>query len=175
MSNSKKANNANNENNANNAKTLNECKTHYCDKIHPKYIKKMVDSIKQSFTKKMSPEAKKKFIANMDKSMKKNSNKKKDKESCIKIYCNKGCKGTILEDGKDFPKSVELQFAKNKIFKDKKLAKTMLTFAKNNRKDLFKNGKTTVLKDNFYEKTKRTRVSQLKKDKAISGCAIMML
>ena len=161
--------------NANNDKALNECKNHYCDKVHPKMIKKMVDSIKQSFTKKMSPEAKKKFIANMDKTMKKDLNKKKNKESCIKVYCNKGCKGTILEDGKDFPKSLELQFANNKLFKDKKLAKTMLSFAKNSRKDLFKNGKTTVLKDNFYEKTKRTRVAQLKKDKAISGCAIMML
>jgi hypothetical protein len=123
----------------------------------------------------MSPDAKKKFIANMDKTMKKNSNKKKDKESCIKVYCNKGCKGTILEDGKDFPKSVELQFADKKIYKDKKFAKTMLDFVKDSRKNLFKNGKTTVLKDNFYEKTKRTRVAQLKKDKAISGCAIMML
>jgi hypothetical protein len=154
-------------NNANNDKALNECKSHYCDKV---YLK-MFDSIDKSFAKKMAPDEKKKYLSKMKKTRKKYQ--KEEKESCIKIYCNKGCKGTILEDGKDFPKSVESQFANT--IKDKKLVKKSLEFAKNNRKDLFKNGKTTVLKDNFYEKTKRTRVAQLKKDKAISGCAIMML
>jgi len=159
-----KSNKSNNASNTNNEKALNECKTHYCDKVYPK----MFESMDKSYAKNMSPDEKKKYLSKMKKTRKKYQ--KEEKESCIKIYCNKGCKGTILEDGKDFPKSIELQFANN--IKDKKLLKGALKLAKNNRKDLFKNGKTTILKDNFYEKTKRTRIAQLKKDKAISGCAV---
>ena len=122
---------------SNNAKSLNECKSHYCGKVFPEEVNKIIKSIHKSMTKKMSASEKKSFNANMAKKMKKNKKEKQQEtDSCMKTYCNKGCKETILEDGKEFPKSVELYLQKT-FNHDKKSAKIILKSHKDLRKKLF--------------------------------------
>jgi hypothetical protein len=106
----------------------------------------------------------KELMDNFDKELKKNKNKGKDLELniCKTYYCNKGCKGTILEDGKPdiLPKEVL------KKFKDDK---DILDNLREIRKKLF-GKKTSVLKDGFFEGIKSKTLKNLKKEGAISGC-----
>jgi hypothetical protein len=78
-------------------------------------------------------------------------------KSCKVIFCNEGCKGTILEEGKRFPKL-------NKQIKiyDKKLLHEV-------RKELFKK-KTNVLIDNVHDKMPKRISKNYKKKGAISIC-----
>uniref|UniRef100_A0A6C0I0W4 Uncharacterized protein n=1 Tax=viral metagenome TaxID=1070528 RepID=A0A6C0I0W4_9ZZZZ len=80
------------------------------------------------------------------------------KKRCRKTYCNKGCKGTILEEGNgsQLPKSIKVEKELKKIFQE-------------NRKKIFGN-KTNVLKDNFYEGLKPSVIKKLQNEGAISGC-----
>ena len=165
-----------NKSNANsNANSIKECKIEMCEKFIPEEIENIVKSMSKSFTKKMSPKAKKNFLSKMNKSSKKsNKDKALSLETCMRTYCNKGCKSTLFEDGKgsEYPKSIEERYMK--IFKDKKIAKSLSKIDKTQRIELFKN-KTSVLKNNFYEKIKPKRVKLIKSHKAISGCSVMMV
>jgi hypothetical protein len=92
----------------------------------------------------------------------KDKNEKMELDMCKKLYCNEGCKNTILEDGEPnkLPKGVTKLFKKNKL---------LLEVMKTSRKELFKD-KKTVLKDNFYEDLKLAQIKKLQKEGAISGC-----
>ena len=116
--------------------------------------------------KEMTPENKKKFNAAMKKNMSKNNKKiiKIIASDCKKQFCNKTCKNTMLEAGKNtYPPLPKI------LTKNKKLKKFMLDLQKQTKKRLF-GDKDNVLKDGFYEKLSPVKVTQLKKDGATSGC-----
>ena len=91
--------------------------------------------------------------------------RKRMEETYKKIYCNVGCKGTILEAGK------ELSDTLLDNIKDEKLRKMMKPLFEAQRKKIF-GKKTNVLKDNFYEKLSASVVKSMKADGALSGCTI---
>jgi hypothetical protein len=131
-----------------------KCKKDYCDKV---FIQKL-----QAFRDKLAKTLK-------IKSTKFTQKEKKDSvKKCFKAYCNPTCKGTIFQDGKEFPKNITLTSKKKKI---RDLAITML---KGFRKQMF-GKKNSVLKDGFYEKLNSKTVKQLKKKGALSGCTIAAL
>ena len=83
-----------------------------------------------------------------------------------KLYnCNVNCKNTLLEPGlpNQIPKS---------MYKDLNNDKELIKMFNDQRKSIF-NNKTTVLIDNFYEKTPNKIKNQLIKEGAISQCVPM--
>lgn len=107
-------------------------------------IKKEIVRIKQLLKNMSVPSHKKTEINRM-------------RDACIKKYCNKKCLGTIFEDGdaNKLPKELKNKY-NNKI-------------ALESRKEIF-GKKTSVLKDNFYEKLEASKVKKLKKEGCVSGC-----
>lgn len=93
------------------------------------------------------------------------------KKSEIGIFCNPGCKGTLLEPGNKLSnKYLESRKYKN----SKELDKVFKTLMEKSRKKLFGN-KTNVLIDDFYEKAPKKMVDKIKKDGGISLCATMKI
>jgi hypothetical protein len=91
----------------------------------------------------------------------KNSKNKLLKE-CKMGYCNPKCSKTIYQNGKKFPKNVNVPNNKAKLLLEKFRA------------TVFKN-KTSVLKNNFYEKLSKKNVKFLKDKGALSGCTLFLL
>ena len=107
---------------------------------------------------------KKYFVPMMLKKLKKPVSPSKVKElmkKCKLGYCNPTCKGTIYQNGKNFPKNL-------------KVPSPLLSIIKGVRKNIFKN-KTSVLKNSFYEKLKSKNVMCAKKRGATSGCTLLFL
>jgi hypothetical protein len=81
-------------------------------------------------------------------------------KSCKVLFCNEGCKGTILEEGKKFPKlnkeNTQIEMYGKKAVQDL-------------RKELFKN-KTNILIDNVQDKMPKRISKNYKKKGAISIC-----
>lgn len=127
---------------------------------------------KKNEIKNLKPEEKKKmekYIKNISKILKKMNNathKKKEitklRDLCKQKFCNKGCLGTIFEEGE--PDKLPDDFIK----KFKK-SKELIHLFKENRKKMF-GTKKNVLVDNFYEGLKTTQKNKYKKEGAISGC-----
>jgi len=88
---------------------------------------------------------------------------------CKSYYCNKTCKNTILEAGRNkyppLPKEVE---------SDKEMQKRILKIQKKTKQELF-GDKDNILKDGFYERLSPAKVKKLKKNGATSGCVQMVL
>jgi len=139
------------------------------DKANIKHMNKLRDHILKNAT---SSKQKAIIRSNMEKNIKKLTSKKMRKinlDQCMSVFCNtKGCKGTILEDGKKYPPAVKARLFK--IVKNKTSQNKLFKESKKIRKTLFKN-KSSVLKDNFYEKLSPKMINKLKKQKAVSGCA----
>jgi hypothetical protein len=131
-----------------------KCKKDYCEKVFVKNAQKFFNRF--SKTLKMKPM---KFTEKQKKEYRKN---------CLKLYCNPTCKGTVFQDGKEFPKNIEINS------KDKKVRKLATQLLKGIRKEIF-GKKNSVLKDDFYEKLNSKTVKDLKKKGALSGCAVMVL
>ena len=87
-------------------------------------------------------------------------------EVCERNLCNKGCLGTLFEEGDPtkLPKEIIKRF---------KGDKSMLDLLLERRKEIF-GKKTNVLKDDFYEGLKKNKVNKTKKKGAISGCVKML-
>ena len=81
-------------------------------------------------------------------------------KSCKVYFCNEGCKGTILEEGKKFPKL-------NK--ENKQIEMYGKNALQDLRKELFKN-KTNILIDNVHDKMPKRISKNYKKKVAISIC-----
>ena len=81
-------------------------------------------------------------------------------KSCKVYFCNEGCKGTILEEGKKFPKL-------NK--ENKQIEMYGKNALQDLRKELFKN-KTNILIDNVHDKMPKRISKNYKKKGAISIC-----
>ncbi len=93
---------------------------------------------------------------------------KKDLEICRKGYCNPGCSNTMFQSGKMFPTALKKETLKGKH------SKIVLDLLTEMRKRIF-NGKTSVLKDDFYEKLSPEEVALAKRKGAISGCTVRMI
>jgi hypothetical protein len=160
--------------NTNNKNAVKECETKFCKSYMPNLMKKIVEKFHKRITKKMSTSEKKDYF---EKVLNKNSKKLKKAEiqnfkNCMNTYCNKGCKNTIYEDGKGFSDSLKSHILSNlakPIKKNKKLMNEIIEFNKKQRIDMFKN-KSTVLKDNFYNKLNKKTIKLLKSNGAMSSC-----
>ena len=86
--------------------------------------------------------------------------KNRGMKTCKVFFCNEGCKGTILEEGKKFPKlnkeNKQIEMYGKKAVQDL-------------RKELFKN-KTNILIDNVHDKMPKRISKNYKKKGAISIC-----
>lgn len=115
--------------------------------------------IKKHKINKLNKKAQEEAINKIKKSMQKSMNYNNVKESCKTAFCNPGCKGTIFQNN-EFPKELEKKYKKNK---------ELIVLLKKMRDGLFQD-KKTILKNDFYIKIKNPK--KLKKDGAISGCAV---
>ena len=117
------------------------------------------------------PENKKQFNAAMKKKISKHNKQiiKRIADDCKKQFCNKTCKNTMLEAGRNTYPPIPPSLTKNT-----KLKKLILDIQKQTKKRLFGN-KDNVLKDGFYEKLSSVKVNQLKKDGAESACVETLL
>ena len=105
---------------------------------------------------------KKYFVPMMLKKLPKPVSHSKLMKKCKLGYCNPTCKGTIYQNGKNFPKNVKVP------------SPIILSIMQGIRKSIFKN-KTSVLKNSFYEKLKGKNVTCAKKRGATSGCTLLFL
>jgi len=134
--------------------------------------KKMFENILEEGKKKMSnlnPEQQKvaeKNIKDLERIVKEKNDKNYKKKTvetmrkgCEDLYCNKGCVGTLYQDGGP-------NMLPDKL---KKLSKPMVEYYSEERKKMFKN-KNSVLKDNFYEGLGDKLIKKMKKKGATSGC-----
>lgn len=94
-------------------------------------------------------------------------NNKKSINSCKRGYCNPGCKGTMFQNGKNFPENLDLNI------KDEKTRKFAMNITRKIRTRMFKS-KSSVLKGEFFNKLKSSNVSRVKKQGALSGCSLML-
>ena len=165
---------------------IKECENKFCKSYFPSSMQNIITGINKEFEKrfthKMSADKKKEYfkkekeLANKKKTVKEIKeearNEKKSFNDCMSLYCNKGCKNTIYEDGDKFSDELEA-YQRNdlkKTFKNnKKLINMIIDGSKEQRALLFKK-KTSVLNDNFYNKTSKKTLKILKRKKAISAC-----
>ncbi len=142
----------------------------FCKKFEKKIKEKnrTLESIK--FLKDVVDKLKKK-IKEFDKDSYKKKEIRKMKKVCETTYCNKGCKGTLFQKGipNKLPNNVVDGVKKNKKTSGK-YKKRILGLLLTERKKMFE-GKTDVLKNNFYEGLKNSNVKKMKKNGAVSGCA----
>lgn len=148
---------------------IKKCENTFCKEYY-KQVKKISESIiKLTVEKCKNMDVKntkeiKLKIKEMKDKIKSRKFKEESIEMCKKSFCNPGCKGTIFQNNK-FPNELVNKFSKqNDGEKTLKLLKKM-------RKSLFK-GKKSILKNEFYE---GLPVKKLKKQGAVSGCAIASL
>jgi len=142
------------------------CVKTYCEKYYiPKMLKtekELLQFLKKTKKNKLSNEELK-MIKKFKNKTYKNKNKKLYLEGCERYFCNKGCKGTMFEDGKKLPKQFTQKYRGNKA---------MLKSFEEQRTFLFK-GKNSVLKDDFYKELSEKQIRKLKKNGAESGCVLM--
>ena len=132
-----------------------------------KDLSKLNYNLNKTKTTKMSTDDKKKLEEKNKKELKKlEATMNKD---CKKMYCNKTCKNTLMESGKDkYPPIAD------KFKKDKKMYKLLMDLQKKNKQRIF-GDKDNVLKDGFYEKLSSVKVNRLKKEGATSACVEMLI
>ena len=121
----------------------NKCKNNFC---------KLYTKTSMNFYKPLKPIKRTKS--------EKNKIKQSIMKSCKYIFCNNGCRGTILQKGKDFPK-LNKQNSQIEMYGKE--------FVENLRKELF-NGKTNILVDNVQDKMPKQISESYKKKGAISVC-----
>ena len=154
--------------NKNNDNKTNNCNNKYCgslldkkiNKSFSKYEKQVTDLIKKSKTKKFKNKMQKEMFKIMTKKISqkdKNKSLEDARKQCKELYCNIGCKDTLLE-----PNNLSKKYIKEN--------KLLIDFMKQSRKELFGN-KTNVLDNNFYNKLSKKTITKLRKQGAISMCS----
>jgi hypothetical protein len=142
------------------------CKRNFCEKYYiPRMLKiekELIKFFKETKKNKLS-NAELKMIKKFKNKTYKNKKKKNYVDGCERNFCNKGCKGTMFEDGKKLPKKFTQKYRGNKA---------MLKSFEEQRTFLFK-GKNSVLKDDFYNGLSDKEIKTLKKKGAESGCYLM--
>jgi hypothetical protein len=116
--------------------------------------------------KTLTPADKKKYKVYQAKSRK--AALKKIPLECKMNYCNKTCKNTFFEAGRNKYPPLPKGYAK-----DKEMTALLRKIQKQTKKDLF-GDKDNVLKDGFYEKLSQQKVKKLKQNGATSGCVQML-
>jgi hypothetical protein len=145
---------------------VSECEKTYCKKFL-EYATKFSDlylNKLENLPKDIKNETTTKLIKVLKTKKYKDTLIKTAKKNCKINFCNIGCKNTLFESSKDLPKDMI------KKYKD---SPELLKLMMNAKKDLFGN-KTSVLKDNFYEKLSAKDIKQLQSEGAISGCVKSM-
>ena len=137
----------------------------FCKAYQQKSIKFM-NSLDTNIMKTLTPADKKKYKAYQAKTRK--TLLKKITRECNMYYCNKTCKNTLFEAGRNKYPPLPKEITSNKELK------VLLTkLQKQNKKVLF-GDKDNVLKDGFYEKLSPQKVKRLKQNGATSGCVKML-
>lgn len=140
----------------------------FCKAYKQKSIKRMnyFDSLDQTKNKAMTPANKKIYKAKQSKRNK--AFLKTLHRECNMYYCNKTCKNTLLEAGRN-----KYPMLPKEVTSNKELTRLVTKLQKQTKKELF-GDKDTVLKDGFYEKLSHKKIKQLQKNGATSGCVQML-
>ena len=151
---------------------IKECEDKFCKEYTKKVVKLSKDMIEIITAKYKPADLDEKTEIKFNKKIKDIENKLKSKKfinestkMCKDSFCNPSCKGTIFQNN-GFPKELEKKYSK------KKHGEITIKLLKKMRDSLF-DGKKTIIKDGFYIKLKN--IKKLKKEGAISGCAIMSI
>jgi len=117
--------------------------------------------LKKKYSSKEDKESAEKSLKRIEKERNSKEGLKIQQKTDISIFCNPGCKGTLLEPGKKLS---------SEFYKKYKDSKEMIKILEEDRKKLFSN-KDNVLNDNFYEKAPKNFVHEIEKKGGISLCA----
>jgi len=148
------------------------------EKVDEYILKKAVEYVggKERW-KELSSEDKKRTMNNFDplillknlEEIKKNNktkkNRKRAEDACNSIYCNIGCKGTILQKEPAIEFKKKLRKSSSKLFQ--KLTDNILK----KREKLFQENNDNVLNDNFFVKLTPKQTKKIKKKGGISFCS----
>jgi hypothetical protein len=140
----------------------------FCKAYQTKSIKRMnyYDSLDKKTIKAMTPANKKIYKAKQTKRNK--IYMKIIPRECNMYYCNKTCKNTLFEAGRNKYPPLPKEYAK-----DKEMTALLTKVRKQTKKEMF-GDKDNVLKDGFYEKLSPQKVKRLKQNGATSGCVRML-
>jgi hypothetical protein len=117
--------------------------------------------LKNKYSLKEDKENAKKSLKRIRKERKSRKGIKIQEKTDSNIFCNPGCKGTLLEPGNKLS---------SEFYKKYKDSKEMIKILEEDRNKLFSN-KNNILLDNFYEKAPKKFVDEIKKKGGISLCA----
>lgn len=137
----------------------------FCQAYKKKSLK-LMNLLDAHIMKTLTPADKKKYKEYMAKTRK--AILKQIPIECKKYYCNKTCKNTLLEAGRNKYPPLPKEYAKNK-----EMTALLTKLQKQSKKDLF-GDKDNVLKDGFYEKLSPQKVKKLKQNGATSACVTMI-
>jgi hypothetical protein len=137
----------------------------FCQAYKKKTLK-LMNALDAHLMKTLTPADQKKYKAYQAKSRK--TLIKKIPSECNMYYCNKTCKNTLFEAGRNKYPPLPKKYAKNK-----EMTALLTKLQKQTKKDLF-GDKDDVLKDGFYEKLSPQKVKKLKQNGATSGCVSML-
>ena len=156
------------KNTISNTDKTNNCNNTYCGVLLDKKInnsfskheKEVKIFIKKSKTRKFKNKMEKEMFKTLTKKIsqkEKNKSLEDSRKQCKELFCNIGCKDTLLE-----PNSLSKKFVKDN--------KIIIDLMKKSRKELFGN-KTNVLDNNFYNKLPKKTNNKLRQKGAISMCS----
>ena len=137
----------------------------FCKAYQQKSIKFM-NSLDTNIMKTLTPADKKKYKEYQAKTRK--TLLKKITRECNMYYCNKTCKNTLFEAGRNKYPPLPKEITSNKELK------VLLTKLQKQTKQEIFGDKDNVLKDGFYEKLSPQKVKRLKQNGATSGCVKML-
>jgi hypothetical protein len=137
----------------------------FCQAYKKKTLK-LMNALDANLMKSLTPANKKKYKAYQAKSRK--ALLKKIPSECNMYYCNKTCKNTLFEAGRNkYPPLPKV------ITSNKELKVLLTKLQKQTKQEIF-GDKDNVLKDGFYEKLSPQKVKRLKQNGATSGCVKML-
>ena len=137
----------------------------FCQAYKKKTLK-LMNALDANLMKSLTPANKKKYKAFQAKSRK--ALIKKIPRECNMYYCNKTCKNTLFEAGRNKYPPLPKEITSNKELK------VLLTKLQKQTKQEIFGDKDNVLKDGFYEKLSPQKVKRLKQNGATSGCVKML-
>ena len=135
-------------------------------KAYQKKTLKLMNSLDTLIMKTLTPANKQKYKAYQAKRRK--AALIKIQRECNLYFCNKTCKNTLFEAGRNKYPTLPKDVTSNK---ERKELYTKLQ--KQTKKDLF-GDKDNVLQNGFYEKLSPQKVKRLKQNGATSGCVQML-
>jgi len=135
-------------------------------KAYQRKTLKLMNAFDTNLMKTLTPADKKKYKVYQAKSRK--AALKKIPLECKMYYCNKTCKNTLFEAGRNKYPPLLKGYTKNK-----EMTSLLTKLQKQTKQELF-GDKDNVLKDGFYEKLSSQKVKKLKQNGATSGCVKML-